>query len=138
MADIIGLDIGSRHIGVARMNDVALLPEPLSAIDLKVDSDYMSQINAVCSYHHAVRLVIGVPMKDGKKTSEQAKHISDVIDSIKSYTSLPVDEVDEALSSLAAAQLTKIYPQASTDSLAACVILERFVSDNPPTLKYYA
>jgi putative transcription antitermination factor YqgF len=138
MADIIGLDIGSRRIGVARMNDVAQLPEPLPVIDLKVDSDYITSLRTICDNYDAIRLVIGVPLKDGSKVSDQARHTAKVIDNIKNNISLPIDEIDEALSSLAAYQLTSIFPKAATDSLAACVILERFVSSHPSSLKYYA
>jgi putative Holliday junction resolvase len=123
--DLLGVDLGMRRTGVARLNTIARISEPLREIDMDKE-DFYDAISLLVSEHEAVGVVVGLPRGlDGQETAQTA-WTRDIIDSLTDFLSVPVFFTDEAGTTKVAEQRSKTGD--SVDSVAAGVILEDFAT----------
>ncbi len=123
---IIGLDVGDRRIGVARINTFAKLSEPLNPI-VTASQEPFKAILTVIKEYGAISIVVGLPRGlDGQETAQTQK-IREFTALLKQKSPIPVFMIDEAgTSKQAKERITKANP--SIDSNAAAIILEDFVN----------
>lgn len=122
---ILAFDYGDVRIGVARVNTVAKIPEPL---DLIRSGDNIA-LEDLITKHNPTVLVVGLPRGlDGLDTA-QTKASRDFAKSLEKYN-LEIVLQDEALSSVEAEKrAAEMKKPASIDSLAAMVILEDYIRE---------
>ena len=124
--EIIGLDVGDKRIGVARIHELVGISEPLPPL-IATDPDIIEQIVSLCSERQATAIVVGLPRGlDGQETA-QTERCREFALAVARRSPHPVYLIDEALSSVSAEALQKRGIPGSTDSLAAGVFLEDFV-----------
>jgi putative Holliday junction resolvase len=124
----IGLDVGERRIGVARVNSLAKIAEPLEHITVSEDTDIISEVKKLLAFLDAQAVVIGLPRGlDGQET-EQTKFSRKFADNIKSNIKADVYLIDEAGTSKAADEILKNNPSLSRDSVSASILLEDFIN----------
>mgnify|MGYP006375151227 FL=1 len=71
-SDILGLDLGLKRTGVARINLIAKIAEPLSAIQMD-NTDLVSKVQELITEHNACAVVVGLPRGlDGQETEQTA------------------------------------------------------------------
>lgn len=123
---VLGLDVGTKRIGVARVNMLARLPEPLDIIENDGASELIKQLVAG---HDIDAVVIGLPRGlDGQET-EQTKLTRTWAKTLRKSLALPMFWQDEAVTTELAKQFIakhKISPHL-LDAVAACIILEDFM-----------
>lgn len=133
--ELIGLDVGEKNIGVARVNTLAKIAEPLK--EIKAGPEAFSDVLTAVQEHGAVAVIIGLPRGlDGQETAQTAKIKQFTADFAK-QTELPIYMIDEAGSTKEAEKRLVSNPNASIDSLAATVFLEDFVSSSKQSLMRY-
>ncbi|MDQ2973331.1 MAG: Holliday junction resolvase RuvX [bacterium] len=128
MPDIIALDFGGRRIGVARANSAVRLPEPLPSIDRKVSDD--NQIFEILKSLEPEQIILGLPKNTNGDDTEQTKATREFHKLLTEKLGTSVRLVDEALSTVQSDKWRTRYPKANEDSLAACIILERYFGDS--------
>jgi putative Holliday junction resolvase len=123
----IGLDVGDRRIGVARVHSVVRIAEPLQHIE--VDSqDVFERIKALITEYSASGVVVGLPRGlDGQETSQTA-YSRKFAEELQKQITVPVYLIDEAGTSKAADDRIGKNNLLSRDSVAAAILLEDFVS----------
>jgi len=128
---LLGLDIGLSRIGVARVHTIAKIPEPLPLIDVK-KHDPIKSVVEVIKQTDAELLVIGLPLLKSGDDSEQTIAVRNFVDDLKKFINVPYVFVDEAYSSQDADDYIKRsgLKLVSNDSVAACIILERYLEGN--------
>lgn len=128
-SELLAVDLGDKRTGLARANSVAKIPEPLPALTLQGGS-LQEEIAAVAEKQGSNRVVIGLPLSlsSTSDTAQTAKCRAFATELAK-YITLPIELVDEALSTASADKWRLRYPKADEDSLAACVILERYMEE---------
>ena len=125
---VIGLDVGERRIGVARVHPIVKIAEPLAVINT-ADGDQYEAVQAVIAEHQADGVVVGLPRGlDGQETAQTA-YCRNFARELKEHVAVPVYLIDEAGSSKEADERLKVNPGASRDSVAAAVFLEDFIVD---------
>lgn len=127
LARIVGLDVGSKRIGVASVGRIAKLPQPLKI--LENSESVFADIQEIVKQEGADLVVVGIPRNlDGEETA-QSKEIREFATRLQVKTGLDIAFADESLSSRRAEQMTKDYGAkgAGLDALAACFILEEFL-----------
>lgn len=124
--EYIGLDVGEKRIGVARINSVARIGEPLPVIDATADNVH-EIIQQIAHDRGAVGIVVGLPRGLDGQESSQTEYSREFARQLSAVLSSPVYVIDEAGSTKAAEERQSSYPQASIDSLAATVFLEDFI-----------
>ncbi len=129
-SNALGLDVGAKRIGVARVGSIARLPEPLGV--LSNDEDFDRKLAEIIAEHGIDLIVVGMPRNmSGEKTAQSAEAEEFAANHLTSLA-IKVLFQDETLSSVRADRLIKEgrYPADMQDALAACIILEDFVGDN--------
>jgi putative Holliday junction resolvase len=125
--EVIGLDVGAKRIGVARINSIAMLAEPLEPIIVS-DSEPFSAVLTVVSEYSAVCVVIGLPRGlDGQETAQTQETLA-FANKLKENSSLPIYLIDEAGTTKEAENRYVPGSKSSIDSLSACIILEDFIN----------
>lgn len=132
MATLLGIDYGTKRIGLAIGDEETRLPTPIKTV---VENDLPRQIEAVARVaeeYDAAGFVLGLPLNMDDTEGAQAKTVRTFGHQLAAYTQKPVHYVDERLSSFAAddllrgAELTRKKKKGVQDAIAATVILQSF------------
>ena len=125
-SDILGLDLGLKRTGVARINLIAKIAEPLSAIQMD-NTDLVSKVQELITEHNACAVVVGLPRGlDGQETEQTAWAIK-ITSELENALKEPVFSIDEALTTKFAEDRANLGE--SIDSVAAGILLEDFVGE---------
>lgn len=123
--NLLGLDIGEKRIGVARVNLTAKIPEPLTT--LINDASFAKNIANLVKEHEIDALVVGLPRNMNGEVTEQTDIVKKFV--TENLSEFKVIYQDETLSSVEAdTRLGNLrVSKAEIDSLAASIILEDYL-----------
>lgn len=120
----LGLDVGEQRIGVARINSIAQIAEPLTV--LPNNSDFRAKVDALIAEHSIDVVVVGMPRNMQGEKTKQSTVVENFARDILKDLGVPVVFQDETLSTVTAASTSRL-PKNMEDAVAAGVILEDFV-----------
>lgn len=128
--DVIGLDVGSVRIGVARASRIVRLAEPLTT--LRNDESVWRELNTLIATHDVHTIVVGLPRGlDGQETA-QTTTVRQFVEELGKRVNRPIVFQDEALTSHKAeaelAARNKPFAKEDVDALAAVYILEDYLA----------
>ena len=136
----LGLDLGSRRVGVAISDRDGRLATPVTTLarGRDHDADHAAIAELVAEYDVEI-VVVGVPLSLDGGTGPAARAILDEVDAISSCLRVPVTTVDERFTTIEAEQQlrdagvrgrnkTKVIDQA-----AAVVLLQAWLERKTPT-----
>jgi putative Holliday junction resolvase len=133
MARIIGLDIGSKRIGVAVSDELGFTAQGVETIIRKdLDAD-LDRIEDLVGNYEAEEVVIGMPYNMNGSEGPQVRTVRAMIEHIAKRIDLPVREWDERLSTVAAeralleANVSRAKRRKVIDKLAAVIILQGYL-----------
>jgi putative holliday junction resolvase len=143
MISALGLDLGRKRIGVAGCDRLGWFATGLTTIHRTTYAQDIAQLKQLVQEREATVLVIGLPYTMGGSLGTQAKYTQRLAQRIGQTLGLPIEFVDERLTSCEAESLMQaqnISPsrqKALVDRKAACIILQQWLnsqrSDNPPS-----
>ena len=124
----LGIDVGSVRIGVARVNAIARLPEPLCV--LKNDGSFQAELNKLINEYDIDLLVIGLPRNMSGQETKQSEYVKAFVNEYLAAFSTPHVFQDETLSTVGAKDrmLSKSDGQLGIDAHAAAIILDDFLA----------
>ena len=131
---VIGLDIGEKRIGVAFCDTCARVCVPLKVMPAHEVYENSRKWNILLEDNDPELLVCGLPKSLNGKQQRQAKEIRRAAERIAQAANLPLEFVDERLSSAEAKRylreqgLTEREMRGKVDSVAASVFLEAWLS----------
>jgi len=126
---ILGLDIGTKRIGVAITDELGIIAQPLET----VDSVNIQRIMDLIEEYKVGELVVGLPLNMDGSQGPKAKEVIALVDSIKKKLSIPVKMWDERLTTveverhLIGADVSRKKRKKSIDKLAAQLILRSYL-----------
>lgn len=133
---VLGFDYGLKRTGVAIANTVTGLATPLCTLmSINTKPDW-SRISQLIEEWRPERLVVGIPYLLDGKSSEMTAKTEKFCRQLEGRYGLPVDTINEQLTSLEAEQRLKQSRQAGRkkkinkveiDQLAAAIILESWI-----------
>lgn len=139
-SEAIGLDVGSKRIGVARVGSIARLPEPVCT--LQNNEDFVSELKNIIAEHGSDIIVIGLPRNLSSDDTEQTKYTRRFAEDLKlkldqSGCNVNIEFQDEAGSSKLAQDMIarQVYKNnahgnpVSIDEVAACIILNDYIGE---------
>lgn len=153
MARVIGLDVGSKRIGVALSDELGILASPHGFIQRRSYNRDAAQIAALVDSLGAGRIVIGLPLGLAAGATEQTERIRRFGQMLESRVSVPVDWWDERLTTVTAETIerrnrarapsarvrsaTGSAPRAGSlpgrlDELAAAILLQGYLDSRLP------
>ncbi len=136
--NFIAIDYGTRRIGLAKSDPTGTIASALSTIEVKSVKDALAKLSEIISEHCPQRLVMGYPLLASGDKSDKCREIDRFVERLKQIFSGPIDLVDERYSSQEAAAIIHAHGKKTgqdkrrIDRLAAVIILQRYLEDNPP------
>ena len=131
---VVGLDLGSRRIGVALSDSAQSVATGLKAIqrggDRTADHD---AIKSVVEEYEAVGVVVGLPLSLSGGAGPAARQVLDEVAQLDRVLGVEVDTVDERLTTIAAAGALRAAGRPSrrqksvVDQTAAAILLQSWI-----------
>ena len=103
----IGLDVGERRIGVAAGDTELRMAVPVGTIDRAHTADPFQRIVDLARERNAECIVVGLPLSMNGRRGPQAEVTDAFVDELRQRTELPIDMVDERLTSFEAERLIR-------------------------------
>ncbi|MEW6351141.1 MAG: Holliday junction resolvase RuvX [Thermodesulfobacteriota bacterium] len=130
---ILGLDVGSKRIGVAMSDPLGIIAQGLTTLQCKnQDSDRETIVGLIRQYE-VQEIVVGIPYHMNGSEGPEVKKIREFVSVIREAVSLPIHEWDERLSTVAAerllieADMSRKKRRKVVDKVAAVIILQGFL-----------
>lgn len=127
----LGLDIGSKRIGVAVGEDQTGIAHPLVTID--VDGQEIDQIKAIYDERAVGLIVVGYPRNQSGETTPQTRTVEDFAKRLQ-QAGMVYEFQDESLTSVLAEERLELsgrpYQRADVDAGAAAIILSDYIESN--------
>lgn len=133
-ATYLGFDYGSQRLGVAVGQSLTRSARPLITLACRAGQPDWAQVERLLGEWKPAALVVGVPRHEDGSASDSSEAAERFARRLAGRFGLPVHTVDERLSSHAAEQALGARARrdkASIDSLAAAVILETWLAEQP-------
>lgn len=129
-SNIIALDVGEKRVGVAIAHKIARLPRPLTT--LKRGPNFWGELEKILNQESASEIVVGMPRSLSGNETAQTTATREFIKTLEERVALPIETVDEALTSKqAASELMsrgKTFQKGDIDALAAVYILNDYLN----------
>lgn len=132
---ILGLDVGDRWIGVALSDPEGILASPLSRITRTGTEATIEAILQLVRQYEVKRIVAGLPYSMQGGLGQQAIKVLDFLHELRQHLEIPVEAVDERLSTVAAgrrmreAGIVKKKKKEKIDAVAAALILQAYLDE---------
>jgi putative Holliday junction resolvase len=136
MARVLGIDLGSRRIGVAVSDGLGLFAQPRATIARHGGVRDIDAIAAAVKDADAERIVLGLPLDCEGQEGPAAQRARVFGEKLRVALQLPVEMVDESFSTveaeavLLAADVSRARRKQVVDKMAAAVILQRWLDAN--------
>ncbi len=131
---VLGLDLGSRRIGVAVSDPSGTIASPYQVIERSGNaSDDHDRIAEIVSEVGAERVVVGLPLSLSGKVGPAAEQTMREIEAMAEVVNVPVEVRDERFTSVSAQRSMRALGvragqrRASVDKVAAAVILQSWL-----------
>ena len=130
---ILGLDIGSKRIGVAISDELGFTAQGLETISCKSPEEDAAAIFRLTEKYGAEEIVVGIPFNMNGTEGPQVEKVRATIQTIKQQVTIPIREWDERLSTAAAervlieADMSRSKRRKVIDKLAAVLILQGYL-----------
>lgn len=133
MISALGLDVGRKRIGVAGCDGTGLIATGLTTIERTAFQQDLAQLGQLVQDRQVQVLVIGLPYSMNGTLGFQAREVQKLARRLSSALDLPLEYVDERLTSFQAEQLMRaqgLSPsrhKALIDRKAAALILQQWL-----------
>ena len=130
---ILGLDYGSKRIGVAVCDELGMTAQGLATIARKNRRQDLEEIDGFIRTYNVEKIVIGYPIRLDGTEGIQCEKVSKFASILESAFSLPVIKWDETLSTkeaeeiLIRANIARNKRKNIVDKLAASLILQGYL-----------
>lgn len=133
---IIGLDYGTKTVGVAMCDPLGLTAQPVETITRKEDNKLrktLARIETIIQENDVTEIVVGLPKNMDDSIGERALACQEFADKLERRTGLPVIMWDERLTTVAANEVLiesgvrRENRKAVIDQIAAVFILQGYL-----------
>jgi putative Holliday junction resolvase len=131
---VIGIDLGTRRIGVAVTDGLGLTAQPHATLARHGGQRDLDAIGAVVREFDAERVVLGLPLSPEGEVGRAARSAQAFAERLRAALAIPVDLIDESFSTVEAeevllrADVSRARRKEVIDRLAAAVILQRWLN----------
>jgi putative holliday junction resolvase len=130
---ILGLDIGSKRVGIAVSDELGFTAQGLDTLMWKNADALLERIASLVDQYGVSEIVVGMPYNMNGSEGPQAVKIRGLMQLIGDRIAIPVKEWDERLSTVAAdralleADLSRSKRKKLVDKIAAVLILQGYL-----------
>jgi len=133
---IMGLDVGTRTIGVAISDELGITAQGLKTLKRKSMEEDLKEIATIIRQFEVEKIVVGLPKKMDGTLGTQAEIVLKWVKALKDKIPIPVESWDERLSTVGAtrvlleADLSRRKRKKVIDKLAAVLILQGYLDQS--------
>ena len=103
---MIGLDLGSKRIGVSICDDKQLIATPLKTINRNSLKDLVDELRLIINENNIKGIIIGNPLNMDGSSGRSAQSVKDTTENIEKNLDIPICLWDERLSTVGAFNLS--------------------------------
>ena len=103
---LIGLDLGSKRIGVSICDDKQLIATPLKTINRNSLEDLVDELKLIINENNIKGIVVGNPLNMDGSSGRSAQSVKDTTENIEKNLNIPICMWDERLSTVGAFNLS--------------------------------
>jgi putative Holliday junction resolvase len=103
---LIGLDLGSKRIGVSICDEKQLIATPLKTINRNTFNELISELNVIIEENDIKGIIIGNPLNMDGSSGRSAQSVKDTSQKIEENINIPICLWDERLSTVGAFNLS--------------------------------
>jgi len=131
---VIGVDLGSKRIGIALSNSDLTVATPYDVIQRakKADKDYIA-ILKIAHEWEAKKIIVGLPISLDGTLGASARSVISEIEKLKTITDMPIETHDERFTTVTAEQILLQQNvkgdkrKSVVDKVAAAIILQGWI-----------
>ncbi len=130
---ILGLDIGSKRIGVALSDELGYTAQGVETVTYSDPESAADRIQGIAESRGVTEMVIGIPYNMNGTEGPQVRNVREFIERLRKRINVPIHEWDERLTTFAAervlleADVSRAKRKKVVDKLAAVLILQGFL-----------
>ncbi len=138
MTRALGLDLGTKTIGLALSDELHLTAQGHSTLQRTSMKKDLDALGAVCREHDVTQLVLGLPLNMDGSEGPRAVATRKFGEAAATTLALPVDYCDERLTTVSAervlleADLSREKRRRVVDQVAATIILQAWLDARRP------
>jgi putative holliday junction resolvase len=127
---ILAIDPGSKRVGLALSDPTATIAQALTTVPAEPVGTLPSRIAKIARDNEAARIVVGLPKRLDGSRGPEARAAQELADAVRKESGLPVELVDERLTTVAAERsliaggVRRAKRRLSVDRVAATLILQ--------------
>jgi len=103
---LIGLDLGSKRIGVSICDDKQLIATPLKTINRNSLKDLVDELKLIINENDIKGIIVGNPLNMDGSSGRSAQSVKDTTENIEKNLDIPICLWDERLSTVGAFNLS--------------------------------
>ena len=103
---LIGLDLGSKRIGVSICDEKQLIATPFKTINRTTAKELINELKIIIEENNIKGIIIGNPLNMDGSTSSSTQSVKDTSENIEKSIDLPICLWDERLSTVGAFNLS--------------------------------
>jgi len=132
MSRSIGIDLGSKRVGLALSDKMSMIASPYKTITYKNEQDLLNQLKSIIVDFKVKTIVLGLPLNMSGEDSDQTKKIRKFKTTLSIFN-IPIKLEDERLSSVSAKRslimqdIKTGHNKSEIDKRAAAIILQQFL-----------
>jgi putative holliday junction resolvase len=132
---ILGLDIGSKRIGIALSDELGLTAQGIETLICRTPEKDIDRILELSAEYGVQEIVVGMPYNMSGTEGPQVHRVREFIEQIQRRIDIPISEWDERLSTAAAertlleADMSRSKRRKVIDKVAAVLILQGFLDN---------
>ncbi|MFH1368694.1 MAG: Holliday junction resolvase RuvX [Elusimicrobiota bacterium] len=134
MKRILGIDYGTKRIGIAVTDALGITVQPLTVMERKSAAEDIRRINEIISEKQVGTIVVGMPSNMNGTPGRLSDEIKWYAGKLKEGTGLPVEFVEERLTTFSAermlteeADMPRSKRKKVRDKIAAVFILQNYM-----------
>src|SRR5207302_1801114 len=127
---VLAVDPGSKRVGLAISDPTGTIAQPLATVEAGPPETLASRLGEIARQKEAGRIIVGLPRRMDGSYGPEAKSARDLADSLRKSSGLPVELVDERLTSVAAERsliesgVRREKRRQTVDRVAAAILLQ--------------
>ena len=130
---VLALDHGTKRIGVAISDEMAVIAQPLEFIPAEPFNQFLERLKALIRDRQVDLLLVGMPRNMDGSYGSSALRVQEFVAVLKGTISIPIQTWDERLTSAQAnrfliqADVRRQERKAKVDKMAAAILLQSYL-----------
>lgn len=130
---ILAVDPGSKRVGLALSDPSGTIAQPLATVQAEPHETLVKRLADIAREKEAERIVVGLPRRMDGSYGPEAKSARELASQLRKESRLPIDLVDERLTTVAAERsllegnVRRAARRESVDRVAATLLLQSFL-----------